>query len=89
MSGLVITSLCASLIYESKNSDFFEGRAALLSEKELIDGLEWAGGLKWFAVSFSGTEEEEEASQTEGVRGNTVVAGSCGCAPGVMQRGHL
>lgn len=66
MTGLDIKSLCASLIRASKNPCFSESRAAhLLAEKQLMEGLEWAGRLKWFAAWFSGTEEEEEeAAQT-------------------------
>lgn len=42
-----------------------------------MEGLEWAGRLRWFVAWFSGAEEEEEGAQTKGVRGNVKVEGSC------------
>lgn len=90
MTSLVIKSLCACLICKGKNSYFSEYRAArFLSEEQLMEGLKWAGRLRWFVVGFSGAEEEEEVAQTKGVRGNTDMAGSCCCIPGVPQCARL
>lgn len=61
MTGLVIKSLCASLICENKNSYFSEDRAAhLLLEKDLMAGFKWAVSHRGFAALFSVVKEEEE-----------------------------
>lgn len=61
MTGLVIKSLCASLICENKNSYFSEDRAAhLLLEEDLMAGLKWAVSHRGFAALFSVVKAEEE-----------------------------